>query len=134
MSAMRINRRLPLLVAALLAAVVAVVVAAASSPAAVAAKRKPHVFKVKVADDFFSPTKLTIHAGDKVNFVWANTNVDTHNVELISAPKQVNRRKLSSGSASTEFHFEVKLTVPGKYHFRCNFHPTMMNIHITVKR
>ena len=52
-----------------------------------AAKSKAVVKKVKVADDFFSPTKLTIKVGDKVNFVWSQTNINTHNVTLISGPE-----------------------------------------------
>ena len=36
--------------------------------------------------------------------------------------------------ASTRFHFERKFTVPGKYHFLCTFHPTMMNFYLTVKK
>ena len=47
-----------------------------AAAAAAAAKPKPVVKKVKVADDFYSPTKMTIKVGDKVNFVWSPTNVD----------------------------------------------------------
>ncbi len=67
-------RRAPLAAAAALALTGAVAVPVAG--AAPSAKPKPVVKKVKVADDFYSPTKLTIKVGDKVNFVWSQTNVD----------------------------------------------------------
>ena len=102
--------------------------------AAPAAKPKPVVKTVKVADDFFSPTKLTIKVGDKVNFVWSATNIDTHNVTLVSGPKGVSKKQFSSLDGSTRFHFERTFTVPGKYHFQCTIHPTMMNTFITVKK
>jgi plastocyanin len=129
---MRIIRCVPIAAAAalLLTGTVAVPVAGAVP----SAKPKPVVKKVKVSDDFFSPTKLTIKVGDKVNFVWSATNIDTHNVTLVSGPKGVSRKQFSSLDASTRFHFERTFTVPGKYHFQCTIHPTMMNTFITVKK
>jgi plastocyanin len=129
---MRIIRRTPLAVttALLLAGTTAVPVAGAAP----SAKPKPVVKKVKVADDFYSPTKLTIKVGDKVNFVWSPTNVETHNVTLVSGPKGVNKKQFTSLDGSTNFHFERTFTVPGKYHFQCTIHPTMMNLFLTVKK
>lgn len=129
---MRITRRAPLAVTAavLLTGTVAVPVAGAAP----SAKPKPVVKKVKVGDDFYSPTKLTIKVGDKVNFIWSSTNLETHNVTLISGPKGVSKKQFTSLDGSTSFHFERKFTVPGKYHFRCTIHPTMMNTFITVKK
>jgi plastocyanin len=129
---MHIIRRAPIAVAAALLLTGAV--AAPGAGAAPSAKAKAVVKKVKVADDFFSPTKLTIKVGDKVNFVWSPTNLETHNVTLISGPKGVNRKQFSSLDGSTRFHFERTFTVPGKYHFQCTIHPTMMNTFITVKK
>jgi plastocyanin len=129
---MRIIRRAPLAVTAalLLAGTVAVPVAGAAP----SAKPKPVVKTVKVADDFYSPTKLTIKVGDKVNFVWSQTNIDTHNVTLVSGPKGVSKKQFTSLDASTSFHFERTFTVAGKYHFLCTIHPTMMNLYLTVKK
>ena len=137
-----VNRCTPLAAAAALLATGAVAVPVAgavtstrpAAAAATAAKPKAVVKKVEVADDFYSPTKLTIKVGDKVNFVWSPTNVDTHNVTLVSGPKGVNRKQFSSLDGSTSFHFERTFTVPGKYHFQCTIHPTMMNLHLTVKK
>jgi plastocyanin len=129
---MRIIRRAPLAVTAalLLTGTVAVPIAGAAP----SAKPKPVVKKVKVADDFYSPTKMTIKLGDKVNFVWSATNNDTHNVTLVSGPKGVSKKQFTSLDASTSFHFERTFTVAGKYHFLCTIHPTMMNFYLTVKK
>ena len=116
---------------ALTGAVAAPVAGAATKPKH---KTKTVVRKVKVSDDFYSPTKMTIKVGDKVNFVWSPTNINSHNVTLVKAPKGVNKRKFTSLTGSTDFHFERKFTVPGKYHFLCTLHPTMMNFYLTVKK
>ena len=132
-----LSRRIPLAAVSTLAltgAVAVPVAAGAERAVAPAAKPKVVVKTVKVADDFYSPTKLTIKVGQKVNFVWSPTNIDTHNVTLVQGPKGVNRKQFTSLDASTHFHFERTFTVPGKYHFQCTIHPTMMNLHLTVKK
>jgi plastocyanin len=137
-----LTRRAPLaaITALALTGAVAVPVAGAATSArtatatSTAAKSKAVVKKVKVADDFFSPTKLTIKVGDKVNFVWSPTNINVHNVTLVSGPKGVNRKQFTSLDGSTSFHFERTFTAPGKYHFQCTIHPTMMNTFVTVKK
>ena len=129
---MHIIRRAPIAVAAALLLTGAV--AAPGAGAAPSAKAKAVVKKVTVADDFFSPTKLTIKVGDKVNFVWSPTNLETHNVTLVSGPKGVSKKQFTSLDGSTSFHFQRTFTVPGKYHFQCTIHPTMMNTFITVKK
>jgi plastocyanin len=129
---LRLARRAPLAAATALALTGAV--AAPIAGAAPPAKPKPVVKKVKVADDFYSPTKMTIKVGDKVNFVWSPTNVNTHNVTLVQGPKGVSKKQFTSLDASTSFHFERTFTVPGKYHFQCTIHPTMMNLFLTVKQ
>jgi plastocyanin len=106
----------------------------AAGAASTAAKHKAVVKKVKVADDFYSPTKMTIKVGDKVNFVWSPTNVDTHNVTLVSGPKGVKKKQFTSLDGSTSFHFQKTFTVAGKYHFLCTIHPSMMNFYLTVKK
>jgi plastocyanin len=129
---LRLIRRAPLAAVTALAmtGAVAAPVAGADPPA----KPKPVVKKVTVADDFYAPTKLTIKVGDKVNFVWSPINVETHNVTLVQGPKGVSKKQFTSLDASTSFHFERTFTVPGKYHFQCTIHPTMMNLFLTVKK
>jgi plastocyanin len=128
---LRLIRRAPLAVITALALTGAVAVPAEAAPSA---KPKPVVKKVTVADDFYAPTKMTIKVGDKVNFVWSPTNVDTHNVTLVQGPKGVSKTRFTSLDASTSFHFERTFTVPGKYHFQCTIHPSMMNFFLTVKK
>jgi plastocyanin len=129
----RLIRRTPfaaMMTALALTGAVAVPVAGAAQ----SAKPKPVVKTVKVADDFYSPTKMTIKVGDKVNFVWSPTNVNVHNVTLVQGPKGVSKKQFTSLDGSTSFHFERTFTVPGKYHFQCTIHPTMMNFFLTVKQ
>ena len=129
-----LTRRAPLAAVTAVALTAAVAAPVAGAATHATPKHKSVVKKVKVADDFYSPTKMTIKVGDKVNFVWSPTNTNTHNVTLIRAPKGVNKKKFTSLEASTHFHFERKFTVPGKYHFICTIHPTMMNFSLTVKK
>ena len=140
---LKITRRAPLAAVtavALTGAVAAPVASAAGHAPARAAthatkpKHKSVTKTVKVKDDFFSPSKMTIKVGDKVNFVWASTNINTHNVTLLKGPKGVKKSKFTSLSGSTDFHFERKFTVAGKYHFICTIHPSMMNFYLTVKK
>jgi plastocyanin len=106
---------------------------ATSAAAGHAHKPRQVVKKVKVADDFFSPTKLTIRKGQAVNWVWSSQNYSTHNVTLIKGPKSVRKKRFTSISGSSGIHFKRTFTVPGTYHFECTIHPGM-NIAVTVKK
>jgi plastocyanin len=130
-----LTRRGPL--AAVTAVALTGAVAAPVASAAVHAtpkKTKSVTKKVMVSDDFYKPTKMTIKVGDKVNFVWTSTNINSHNVTLVKGPKGVNKKKFTSLTGSTNFHFERTFTVAGKYHFLCTLHPSMMNFYLTVKK
>jgi plastocyanin len=130
-----LTRRGPL--AAVTAVALTGAVAAPVAGAAVHAKPKKHksvTKKVMVEDDFYKPTKMTIKVGDKVNFVWASDNINTHNVTLVKGPKGVKKKQFTSLTGSTAFHFMRKFTVAGKYHFLCTLHPSMMNFYLTVKK
>jgi plastocyanin len=97
-------------------------------------KRKPVVKKVQVADNFYSPTKVTIKTGQQVNWVWSNTNFNTHTVTLMKGPKGVSKRKFSSIPASTGVHFKLTFLKAGVYRFHCQLHPLEMNMTVTVKK
>ncbi len=45
--------------------------------------------KVKVEDDFFSPSTLKVKKNAKVSFKWNDDNLNTHNVTLKKGPKGV---------------------------------------------
>jgi len=92
------------------------------------------VKKVSVADDFFGPAKLTIKKGNAINFVWKQTNYDSHNVTLIKAPKGVKRAGFTSVTGAIGLHLKRTFTAPGTYHFECTIHPGTMNLTVTVNR
>lgn len=96
-------------------------------------KPKQVVKKVKVADDYFRPTKLTIRTGNAVNWVWSSQNYESHNVTLVKGPKGIKKSKFTSIDAATGIHFKRTFTKPGTYHFVCTIHPGM-NIAVIVKR
>ena len=97
-------------------------------------KGKPVVKKVKVEDNLYSPTKVTIKKGQQVNWTWSNSNFNTHTVTLIKGPHGVSKRKFSSIQASTGVHFKLTFLKPGVYHFECQLHPLEMNMTVTVKK
>ena len=131
MTRMGQHRRSIAVVACALGAAVAAPVA--SGAGTVAHKPKPVVKKVQVSDDFFSPIRLVIAKGNSVNWVWSNTNFNTHNVTLIKGPKGVKKSKFTSIDGARGLHFKRTFTTPGAYHFECTIH-TSMNITVTVKR
>ena len=86
---------------------------------------------VKVGDDYYSPTKLTVKKGTKVRWTWLADNADSHDVRLKSGPKGV--KKFKSELAASDYSFSKKLTVPGTYKIYCQLHSTMRQT-IVVKR
>jgi plastocyanin len=96
-------------------------------------KPKPVIKLVKVIDDYYSRSKLTIKKGNEIKWVWAASNFDTHNVTLIKAPKGVNHGKFSSIDGTGGIHFTRTFTKPGTYHFECTIHPETMFMTVTVK-
>lgn len=73
---------------------------------------------VKLGDNFFQPTKLTVTAGTKVTWTWTGSN--THNVTVLSGPQKFRSTDQSSGSYSR------RLTKVGTYRIVCTFHPGMV--------
>ena len=137
------------------AAAVAVAVAAVGAlalPAVSGADKQPHpkkTSKVTVADDFYSPTDLSIKRNSKVDFKWDPANTNTHNVVLKKGPKGVKKgcptkgkdafsdlisKCNKSGSGATGIKFKKKFDVKGDYHFICTIHPTVMQLDVKVKK
>ena len=108
---------------------------AGAVPAALAAQSHHQVVvkRVAVVDNMFTPTKLSIHTGDKVNFVWSSENFNTHNVTLTSGPKGVSRHAFTSIDGTRGIHFERTFVVAGTYRFSCTIHPDMLET-VTVTR
>lgn len=73
--------------------------------------------KVKLGDNFFKPTKLTVTAGTTVTWTWAGSN--THNVTVTSGPQKFRSPDQDSGT------YTRTLTKTGTYKIVCTFHPGM---------
>jgi plastocyanin len=101
----------------------AALVAAACLAVPAAAASGASVQRVKVGDDYYGPTKLTVKAGTKVRWVWLADNGDSHDVKLVKAPHAVKR--FHSASAATDYTFTRKLTKRGTYKIVCTLHQDM---------
>jgi plastocyanin len=110
--------------AAALAAGAVVLVPAAAGAGAASTK------KVSIGDNFYSPSKLTIHKGTTVAWQWPTTTGDTHDVTLDKGPKGV--KKFQSEIAASDYTYKKKFTVAGKYHIICSLHEDM-TMDITVR-
>jgi plastocyanin len=105
----------------------------AAAPASLAgATTKGKTRKVSVNDNYYGPSKLTVHVGDTVDWVWSEDETDVHDVALKTAPTGV--RKFHSDPLSAGESFKRKLTKPGTYKIICTFHEEEMKMTITVKK
>jgi plastocyanin len=91
--------------------------------------------KVKVKDDFYSPTSVKVKKNGKVTWSWGkNGTFDVHNVTLKKGPKGVKKSEFSSQTSSAPgFKFTKKFKKPGKYNFYCTIHPDSMKMTVKVK-
>jgi plastocyanin len=125
-------------------AVAAALIAALSLalPASGVAGKTP---KVKVFDDYFTPTSLTVKKNTKVAFKWQSTNLNTHNVTMTKGPKGVKKSKKpcakgkitecnKSASGSVGINFAPTFNKPGTYTFVCTVHPTVMVTKVKVNK
>jgi plastocyanin len=96
--------------------------AVAAAAPAVAGTRSGGAQKrtVKVADNYYSPKKLTVNLRSRITWKWTDEAADVHDVKLISAPKGVKKFQSEPGSAG--FTYAKTLTKPGTYKFICTFH------------
>jgi len=117
--------------AVLIAALVSAVFVPATSGAPEAARK---TFQVTVADDYYAPTALTIKKGNKIRWNWSDANYDSHNVKLTKAPKGVKKTDFKSATGAIGINFSRKFTVPGKYHFICTLHSSVMTMDVKVKK
>lgn len=128
---MQLSKRRALAGCAVAATALAVAVPGASGGAA----GKPKTPKIKVADDYFAPTEVTVKKGGKVQWVWEDDNLNTHDVVLTKQrPKGVKARDFRSSSGAIGIKFTPKFEVPGKYGFICTYHRTVMKSTVTVKK
>jgi plastocyanin len=117
--------------AAVVCAVACGLFGSATSGATGHAKKTVHV---AVADDYFSPIEVKIKSGSKVSYDWSDSNVDSHNVHLKKGPKKVSKKDFKSATGTIGIKFTPKFKVPGKYHFVCTLHSSVMQMDVTVKK
>ena len=105
------------------AIVLAGAVALAAAPAMAgspSAARKPQKKKIEVADNFYSPKKLTVNLKSRITWVWTDESADVHDVKLVSGPSGF--KKFQTEPASAGYTYAKTLTKPGTYKFICTLH------------
>jgi plastocyanin len=105
---------------------------AAAPGLALATTPKGKTRTVSVNDNYYGPSKLTIHVGDTVRWRWDENATDVHDVKLATAPAGV--KKFATEPLAAGDDFKRKLTKAGKYHIICTFHEEEMTMDITVKK
>jgi plastocyanin len=117
---------------ALIALTGAAAVAAAPALAVAATSSSGKTRTVSVNDNYYGPSKITVHVGDSINWRWSEQETDVHDVALKTAPKGV--KKFASDPLAAGETFKRKLTRPGTYKIICTFHEEEMKMTITVKK
>jgi plastocyanin len=98
-----------------------------AAPAGAGSKKKT----IKLGDNYYAPTKLTVARGTKFTWRWPDEAIDVHDVKLKKGPKGV--KKFHSQPASSYYTFKRKLKKPGKYQIICTLHEEM-KMTITVRK
>ena len=104
-------------------------VAAAAAPTAHAGSTPSRT--VRVADDFFSPTRLTVREGTRLVFRWSSENFNRHDVALDSGPRGV--RTWNSPVRTKDYTYRRTLRRAGTYKIICTLHPTLMRLTVRVR-
>ena len=110
----------------------AAVLAVGAAPAH--ASKKPHhqakgkTRTVGVESDFYDPSKLTIHVGDKVKWVWHASGFSLHDVYVDSGPTEFNSPTQAAGEFSQTFK------KAGTYRLYCTQHEEDMTMILVVKK
>jgi plastocyanin len=88
---------------------------------------------IKVVDNFFQPSKVTVNRGTTVVWTWPQDGGDVHDVKLTKGPSGV--RKFASEAGSSGYAYRRKLTKPGTYRILCTFHEEDgMRMTVTVRK
>jgi plastocyanin len=104
----------------------------AAAPAPAVGTTGAKTRKVSVNDNYYGPSKLTVHVGDTVNWVWGDDVTDEHDVDVKSAPTGV--KKFHSDLLVAGDSFKRKLPKPGTYKIICTFHEEEMKMTLMVKK
>jgi plastocyanin len=82
---------------------------------------------VGVSSDYYDPGSITIHAGDKIKWVWRATGFSQHDVYTDSGPEQF------SSPTQSEGQYVHRFKKTGTYKLYCTQHETM-TMKVTVKK
>jgi plastocyanin len=104
---------------------------AAARPYSPAAAHAAGGRTVKLFDNYFQPSKLTVNRGTRITWKWPEFPIDVHDVKLKSGPAGV--RKFHSEPASSGYRFRRRLKQPGRYKIVCTLHEDM-TMKIRVRR
>ena len=120
-------RRLILLIT--LAAVLAVAIPVADG----ATTPQPKTFTIKTGDDFFNPTKKTIHVNDILKFTWVGADG--------KAGETINEHTILDGDkgtwqskTKTSGTFKRRFKKAGSFTVKCGEHPEDMILKVKVKK
>jgi plastocyanin len=98
--------------------------------------RDPKTFTIKVGDDFFSPTKKTVHIRDIVKWTWVDAEGkrgETVNEHTVVEKTGEKLPKLNSGQrTSGSYRFRFKKA--GRFTIICADHPETMVLRIRVTK
>jgi plastocyanin len=114
---------------AALAVVAAIGAIAAAAGSGAVAKTQ----SVAVADNSYTPTKVSVPKGGTVKWTWSSANRNPHSVTITKAPKGVKKGPFRSQTRVSGYTFKPKFKTPGTYKFHCIVHPTSMRMTVTVK-
>ncbi len=104
-------------------------------PADGKAKRKLKLKKVEMFDNYYSPAKLTVKKGQRVQWVWPSDVGDSHDVKVSKAPKGAKKFASPPFAAAAKWpRPPMKFKKAGTYKLYCTFHETEMTMTIIVKR
>jgi plastocyanin len=84
--------------------------------------------EVGVQSDFYDPSKLTIHVGDKVKWVWHSSGFALHDVYVDSGPTKFNSPTQAGGTFSQTFK------KAGTYKLYCTQHEEDMTMVLVVRK
>ena len=97
--------------------------------------RDPKTFTIKTGDDFFEPTKKTIHTRDIVKWVWVGADKkpgETVNQHTIIDANQ-GKPYFKNSAPKTRGTFKVRFKKAGSYRILCAEHPEDMVLKLKVK-
>jgi plastocyanin len=95
----------------------------------------PKTYTVKTGDDFFSPTKRTIHKKDIIKWVWVGADKkpgETINEHTIIDSNQ-DKPYFKNAAPRTKGTFKVRFKKPGSYKIICSEHFEDMILKVKVK-